>query len=176
MRDGTTERACELVKIDPECRPQSLSRRAVEWLGAYFEDGFDGRSWPDKLRRWIQQRAWPATAQENALSPRPPLVVDRGDRRLTITFLSGRNDTGILLLSELRTAPWPSGALKSLPLTEREQQVFRWICDGKTNPEIAIILGISRRTVDKHIEHVLERLGVENRFQAQRLGWELRMG
>jgi DNA-binding CsgD family transcriptional regulator len=34
---------------------------------------------------------------------------------------------------------------------------------GKTNPEIAIILGASSRTIDKHMERILDRLGVENR-------------
>ena len=37
---------------------------------------------------------------------------------------------------------------------------------GKTNPEIAIILQANRRTVEKHMERILEKLGVENRASA----------
>jgi DNA-binding CsgD family transcriptional regulator len=41
--------------------------------------------------------------------------------------------------------------------------VARWIREGKTNVEIARIMGISPRTVQKHIEHIFEKLGVESR-------------
>jgi DNA-binding CsgD family transcriptional regulator len=41
--------------------------------------------------------------------------------------------------------------------------VARWIREGKTNAEIATIMGISPRTVQKHIEHVFEKLGVKTR-------------
>ncbi len=48
-------------------------------------------------------------------------------------------------------------------LTPRELEVARWVGHGKTNPEIAIILRASVRTVEKHMERVLEKLGAENR-------------
>ena len=51
-------------------------------------------------------------------------------------------------------------------LTPREQEVYVWVRAGKSNPEIALILGISPRTVHKHMEHILSKLGVENRFAA----------
>jgi DNA-binding CsgD family transcriptional regulator len=48
-------------------------------------------------------------------------------------------------------------------LTHRQTEVAQWVCEGKTNVEIATILGISPRTVQKHIEHIYEKLGVESR-------------
>lgn len=51
-------------------------------------------------------------------------------------------------------------------LTPREREVGTWLAQGKTNAEIAIILGTSSRTVEKHIEHVLRKLHVENRTTA----------
>jgi DNA-binding CsgD family transcriptional regulator len=51
-------------------------------------------------------------------------------------------------------------------LTERESQVAYWIAEGKTNGEIGVILGIGARTVKKHVEHILAKLGVENRTTA----------
>lgn len=48
-------------------------------------------------------------------------------------------------------------------LTRREQEVFPYILAGKTNPEIGIILGISPRTVEKHVASILEKFKVENR-------------
>ena len=49
------------------------------------------------------------------------------------------------------------------PLTPREKQVLIWVTQGKTNREIGIILGISGLTVKKHIEHLFNKLGVDNR-------------
>jgi DNA-binding CsgD family transcriptional regulator len=51
-------------------------------------------------------------------------------------------------------------------LTRREAEILSYVAVGKTNPEIGIILGISWRTVEKHLQHILERLGVETRTAA----------
>jgi DNA-binding CsgD family transcriptional regulator len=51
-------------------------------------------------------------------------------------------------------------------LTTREHEVLRWLAAGKTNAEIAQILGTSARTVQKHLEHIFVKLGVETRTAA----------
>ena len=51
-------------------------------------------------------------------------------------------------------------------LTPRETEVLSWIAKGKTNRDVAEILGMSPRTVNKHLEHVFEKLGVETRAAA----------
>jgi DNA-binding CsgD family transcriptional regulator len=51
-------------------------------------------------------------------------------------------------------------------VTPRETQIAHWISQGKMNPEIAIILDMSVRTVEKHMERILEKLGTENRTAA----------
>ena len=56
--------------------------------------------------------------------------------------------------------------LGQLPLTRREREVLALVVAGKTNGEIATILGISARTVQKHLEHVFDKLGVETRTAA----------
>ncbi len=53
-----------------------------------------------------------------------------------------------------------------IALTKREREVLFWIREGKRNSEIATILAISVRTVDKHVEHVMAKLGVETRTAA----------
>ncbi|HVA37378.1 MAG TPA: helix-turn-helix transcriptional regulator [Candidatus Dormibacteraeota bacterium] len=61
---------------------------------------------------------------------------------------------------------WPTG-----DLTPREHEIVRCVADGATNRIIALRLGISPRTVQKHLEHVYEKLGVETRTAAaMRLG------
>lgn len=56
--------------------------------------------------------------------------------------------------------------LRELGLTTREAEVLLWIAEGKRDGEIATILGVSRRTVNKHVEHILEKLGAETRTAA----------
>jgi DNA-binding NarL/FixJ family response regulator len=51
-------------------------------------------------------------------------------------------------------------------LTLREGEVLMWIARGKANRDIAEILGLSPRTVNKHLEQVYAKLGVENRASA----------
>ena len=51
-------------------------------------------------------------------------------------------------------------------LTERESEVLLWISRGKANREISEILGISPRTVNKHLEQIFEKMGIENRASA----------
>jgi DNA-binding CsgD family transcriptional regulator len=51
-------------------------------------------------------------------------------------------------------------------LTYREAQVAFWLAQGKTNGEIGLILGIGTRTAEKHVEHILAKLDVENRTTA----------
>ncbi len=51
-------------------------------------------------------------------------------------------------------------------LTERETQVLRLVVDGKTNQEIGYELGISQKTVEKHLESVFAKLNVSSRVEA----------
>ena len=56
--------------------------------------------------------------------------------------------------------------LSTYGLTPREAEVANWLVEGKSNPEIGLILGASPRTVEKHMEKILEKLCVENRATA----------
>lgn len=51
-------------------------------------------------------------------------------------------------------------------LTEREAQVLALIADGRSNPEIAVALGVSVKTVQNHVSHVLTKMQVRDRTQA----------
>lgn len=56
--------------------------------------------------------------------------------------------------------------LLSLGLTPRVAEVLLWVAQGKTNADIATILGISEWTVKKHVLEIFEKLGVETRTAA----------
>lgn len=77
----------------------------------------------------------------------------------------GNDALTVLYLIEEHAPPGPA-ELTKLGVTPRQAEVLYWIAQGKTNAEIAIILGTSPRTVEKHVEQLLERLGVENRVAA----------
>lgn len=53
---------------------------------------------------------------------------------------------------------------ESRPLTKRELEVVEWIAAAKRNAEIGQILGCSSRTVQKHVQHILEKLHLETRI------------
>ena len=72
-----------------------------------------------------------------------------------------RPDTPSVLGTKANTAH-----LISLGLTRREAEVLTWVARGKTNYEIAIILGAASGTIRKHVEHILGKLQVENRTAA----------
>jgi DNA-binding NarL/FixJ family response regulator len=85
---------------------------------------------------------------------------------------SGRSDLAMLMLVERGDPPGPA-ALVRLGLTPREAEVLYWIAQGKSNPDIATILGSSVRTVHKHVEHIFQKLGVETRNAATLSALEL---
>jgi DNA-binding response OmpR family regulator len=79
-----------------------------------------------------------------------------------------RNARVTRLASEALDAP-SSSRLDIASLTPRETEVLSWLAKGKTNRDIADILGMSHRTVNKHLEHIFEKLGVETRAAAAAL-------
>ena len=67
----------------------------------------------------------------------------------------------------------PQSALQ--PLTLREGEVLKWIVAGKRDGEIAAILGLSARTVEKHVQNILRKLGMETRTGASTWWHEQRL-
>jgi DNA-binding NarL/FixJ family response regulator len=59
-----------------------------------------------------------------------------------------------------------SEPLVKLGLTRRAAETLLWLAQGKTNPDIATILGISESTIKKHVQEVFDKLGVETRGAA----------
>jgi DNA-binding response OmpR family regulator/DNA-binding CsgD family transcriptional regulator len=102
----------------------------------------------------------------------PPELVDaeryvsKAGALLLNRFTKAGDDALAMLYLVEEHAPAGPAELTKLGLTPRQSEVLYWIAQGKTNAEIAIILAASPRTIDKHVEQLLERLGVENRLTA----------
>jgi DNA-binding CsgD family transcriptional regulator len=133
-----------------------------------------GNLLPELLRGWVSmQRLRLRTA--DALGRTPEILRARRETAvLSVQLGQAAPDTTVILLTENSMAP---ASEKPLPgsLTSRETEVARWICEGKRNAEIGAILGISSRTVGKHMDHIFEKIGVHTRTAAQRAlrerGW-----
>lgn len=62
---------------------------------------------------------------------------------------------------------------EQLGLTSRENDVLAWVVEGKSNQEIAVILGLSSLTVKTHLQSILKKMKVENRTTAAARALEL---
>ncbi len=93
--------------------------------------------------------------------------IDVADSRLTLALLRRTEaDEWLFRLTEQREGDEERLLVERHGLTSREAEVLLWISRGKKNREVSEILGISPRTVNKHLEQVFEKLGVETRASA----------
>ena len=65
----------------------------------------------------------------------------------------------------------PTADLRARGLTAREVEVVRHVATGRSDEDAARALGISRRTVEKHLQHAFVKLGVHSRSEAARIAW-----
>ncbi len=98
------------------------------------------------------------------------LTLKLGERQLDFEPI-GRIGPGERLyrLSETGGGQEEAFLRQQFALSAREAEVLLWIARGKPNKDISNILGISPRTVNKHLEQVFTKLGVENRSSAAAL-------
>jgi DNA-binding CsgD family transcriptional regulator len=159
-----------VLELRRDDRVESIPSLAQQLLGKYFGVRPRSRGLPNLLRAWVKhQRSLLAQVRV----PRP-LLVNRPGERLIIRMVS-ENDQIFLLLSE-QTTSIRHQALLADGLTPREAEVLAWVARGRTNSEVANILTMSARTVQKHLERVFEKLGVESRTAAAARVWEATRG
>uniref|UniRef100_UPI003F4DA252 response regulator n=1 Tax=Azospirillum formosense TaxID=861533 RepID=UPI003F4DA252 len=143
------------------CTPQT-----TRMLEAAFGTaaGGDGVSLPEEARRWLADRQ----AGGPGRKPDSVLIATGADgRRLRLSPVGQTGPDEILLqLAEESGAGEDTQLKNKLSLTPREAEVLMWVANGKPNRDIAEILGLSPRTVDKHLEQIYAKLGVENRAAA----------
>lgn len=111
---------------------------------------------------------WLAETAGQPLSECRPLDVRLNDGQLARLQVIARPASGDLLVGvAIQQNSKDSDVLsQKLGISQREGEVLSWLAKGKSNKDIATILGLSPRTVTKHIENILEKLGAENRTSA----------
>lgn len=109
---------------------------------------------PSSIRQWLEDK-----------DADPAFPLWHNDERLLFT----RIEPGLLSIQRHAALAEPEALAKMFQLTAREAETLYWVALGKTNREIGEIMQISPRTVNKHLEHVFEKLGVETRTAAAAL-------
>jgi DNA-binding CsgD family transcriptional regulator len=162
-----------LMVLTMEGEIRLATRHAVQQLRLFLPDkALRANRLPSTILTWIKQQQL-ASSRENAGSiSASPIVLEQQGKRLVIRFVPNLNQ--ILLLVEEQPIAAHTNAVASSRLSVRESQVLDWLAQGKTNKEIAAILQLSPRTVQKHLEHIYQKLGVENRTGAAAKAYQLR--
>ncbi|MCZ7627361.1 MAG: hypothetical protein C3F12_03900 [Candidatus Methylomirabilota bacterium] len=147
---------------------REITLRARQLLRAYWGAAPEHEGHlPPELQEWIGRQQGPAPLAEPDGSPIPPMpfIVERETARLVVRLVRFGTEDHLLVLEEQPTVLVPS-FFGSLGLTARESEVLLWVTRGKTDAEIATILGVSPKTVGKHLERIYQKLGAENRTAA----------
>jgi DNA-binding response OmpR family regulator/DNA-binding CsgD family transcriptional regulator len=153
-----------LFAADVEGRPSWCTPQAAKLLATAFDD-FSAEVWmlPANARAWLQRRMRGETAVMDSID----IAAASGERILRLSYM-GRIGPGefLLRLTEGADANEEQVLRDRLALTLREAEVLLWTARGKSNRDIGVILTLSPRTVNKHLEQIFSKLGVENRTAA----------
>jgi DNA-binding response OmpR family regulator/DNA-binding CsgD family transcriptional regulator len=150
-----------LLAVNREGRIMWATPQAQKLLADSFGAvAVDEVTLPEPLRQWLEaaQAAKSGTKAAAAIPEQPEL-------KLHYMGHAGPNEF-LLRLAKEQTSTVPAAFTSEFGLTTREAEVLSWLAKGKTNRDIAQILGLSPRTVDKHLEQIYAKLGVENRTAA----------
>jgi DNA-binding CsgD family transcriptional regulator len=168
VRGLAAECGWQMMRVSMAGRILDAPPAALGLLARFFPDSAAGRAscLPPALSDWFSQsRSW--GLERPAISRGHPFAATRLGAKLTVHFVPDPQDAaaGYLLMKAERLGI-QAEQLSHLSLTEREREILALVAAGKTNAEIAAILSISARTVQKHLEHIFPKLGVETRTAA----------
>jgi DNA-binding response OmpR family regulator len=115
-----------------------------------------------KVLEWMTARNHQSGGRE------PGLVIETGGAAsLSLSFLGSiGQDEHLFRLTSQSSVGDDEKLRQHFSVTQRESEVLAWIAKGKSNRDIGEILGLSSRTVNKHLEQIYVKLGVENRASA----------
>lgn len=133
--------------------------RLIEGIGP---GGAGNRRLAERARGWITETSAPEgrVGESFALEP-------GNSRSLQLLYLGAvGQDEHLFRLVASSGENQDNHLRQHFGLTQRESEVLLWIARGKSNRDIGDILGLSPRTVNKHLEQVYTKLGVENRASA----------
>ncbi|QEI04714.1 response regulator transcription factor [Pigmentiphaga aceris] len=161
-----------VVVLDDAGRAVWRTGKARYWLSHYFGGDEAMSGLPPSVHAWVADCLRRPGGLGGGLTGEAPVFeATHGRHQLTLRLTASRKAAEYVLLLEERLLPAdPSVTLAATySLTTRELDVLQWVIKGKTNRDISDILGMSPRTVNKHLEHIFVKLGVETRAAATSL-------
>jgi len=124
----------------------------LRWVGAAGQERL-----PENIAAWVNE------CSANGSSRMMNLTTDAGSIQIRIVP-TAKPERWLLVVTRQSSEQPVVIAGADLGFTRREREVAAWICQGKTNMEVATILGVSPRTIHKHVEHIFEKTGTESRL------------
>jgi DNA-binding CsgD family transcriptional regulator len=158
----------QLIRVSTGGGILDASADALGLLRRFF--GHDaiarGPRLPAPLAEWFSRsRSW--GLDRSAMSHGQRFTASRLGTKLTVQCVFDPLDAGAgYLLIKCERLELRTDHLSQLSLTTREREILVLVAAGKTNAEIGVVLAISARTVQKHLEHIFQKLGVETRTAA----------
>lgn len=148
-----------LFAVDRNGAVQWCTPQAARLLAGFGAEPGGALTLPAPGLAWLQACLAGSGAAPLALS-------DRDGTAFSLSFIGGTGDEILLRLARDGTASGLERLRERLPVTGREAEVLLWLSRGKSSRDIGEILGLSPRTVTKHLEGIYAKLGVENRTAA----------
>ena len=167
-----TDAGWQAIEISEGSRIVEASPLGRQVLARFFPEiaSYDSADLPTALTEWlIRSRHW--GLERSAIHLGNHFNATRLGLQLTVHFLADGTSpgNGTLMLrteSDAVDAHRLEAIAAKTPLTPREREVLALVAAGKSNGDIAFLLSISARTVQKHLERIFEKLGVETRTAA----------
>lgn len=149
----------QVIVTDRQGRIRETTAIADQWLRQFFGRPSAHRL-PDPVWRWVAAQVRARDSLDGARTASETLVARQESARLMLRCVI--RERGLFVTLECVDAHARARRLAALGLTAREVEVLKWIAEGKATSVIATIVGSSVRTVDKHLERIYRKLGVEN--------------
>ncbi len=146
-----------VLVVDPSGEVEFCTQLAQRWLRKYFPFHADAATLPPPLVRWLAggQAAGPYSAELQ-------------EGRLEVQRFAPTDPGAYIVLRLIEKVPsvGSPARLMQLGLTASEADVLYWAAHGKSNQEVAIILGKTLNTIKKHVVNLIVKMGVDSRLMA----------
>lgn len=154
LQQLSDEHEVAVVLLDRAGTPEYISQRAQDLMRRHF--GVSNGQLPPDLRRWLDEQA--------ATTFSPPRLYAGGHSEVMVRRV--QREAGDILLFDEHITARATTAGHQLGLSDRQTEVLSLLARGKSSKQIGTTLGISSRTVDKHVAMLLDKLSVQTRLEA----------
>jgi DNA-binding CsgD family transcriptional regulator len=168
--DGRAYRFSDVISVE-DLHALELYREVYGPMGVEHQIAFTLPATPGRVLAIALSRADPdySDAERDLINRARPFLIQAWRNAIEHTAL--RDEVVARAPGSRLPAQVPAGAFEEQGLTGREAEVLVLVARGRSNRDAGAILGISNRTVQKHLENVYRKLGVSGRSAAAEVAW-----